>query len=300
MSQPSNILGTAGEPTTVEDDNIYIDLDCLLDTRLGTLSKLGTDLATKALQEGQYLKRLSDNFTGVTKADFDAAYAKRDLETLQHSVLTNAVFFMQRIIKDSLLSAVMQAKVENVSFTVNIYPYDVNDPDFIDMLIGCVRFHTYSTATINVVSLSDAELTPSYCKDNYQIMIRYHWLNWVNEHKAYFETKGIPSVTVVAPEMFIEEVPTKEKLVSMGLKGINPFEETVRVTAPLFRLKFMPVSMFSIHEQITKDNASKIASNVAITEDDIKDHLDKNHPEATLVRDNPLPVVNLDEAFQLF
>lgn len=294
----SAVLGESGINEN-DTENIYLDLDTILDTRLGTLAVMGDEYPIQALNSGNYHKRLLDEFNGISVHEFREAYAKRDLETLKRSVLTNVTFFLRRLIKDSLMSAVIQQRVERMCFTVNVYPYDFTDPDLVEMLIGCIRFHTYSTSNVHIVSIPDEELTPEFIDKNYQIMIRYDWVNWVNKHKVYFEKRGIPNVTVVVPELFYDAIPTQDDIDRLNLKKQNPFTMTESVTAALFRLKHMPVSLFSIHEGITKKNAADVSERMALTETDIMDYLNKNYPKATLIQDNPLPIVDLSSEYNL-
>lgn len=292
------ILKEVGE-LKKDDDNIYLTLDAILDTRMGTLAKIDNTLAVAALQSGKYHKRLIDEFEGVDKETFKEAYKQRDLDTLKCSVLTNVVFFLRRLIKDSLISSIINQKVENLCFTLNVYPYDFSDPGLVDMLVGCLRFHTYSTSSVKIVSIPDEELTPEFCRENFQIMIVYDWVNWVDKHRTFFEKNGIADVAVVAPEIFTDSVPTQEDIDRLDLRKQNPFRMTEEITAALFRLKHMPVSLFSIHEGITKNNAAEVVKRVQITQDDIEEYLDNTHPQANIIHDTPLPDVNLDEVYEL-
>lgn len=293
-----HVLGDTAD-RLADADNIYLDLDTILDTRLGTLAGLGEDFAVAALNSGRHHRRLIDEFDGVPKDVFRQAYAARNLDTLRRSVLTNMVFFMRRLIKDSLMEAVIQQKVEKMCFTVNVWPYDFSDPDLVDMLIACIRFHTYSTSSVQIVSIPDEELTPEYCLKHYQIMIRYGWVAWADKHKPFFGQRGVPQLVLVVPEIFYESVPTQDEIDQLDLKTQNPFRMTEQACAPLFRLKHMPVSLFSIHESITRDSADSIVKRVEVTEADIKAFLDQHHPQATLIQDNPLPSVDLSEAYEL-
>jgi hypothetical protein len=294
----SQVLGEAGGK---EDDteNIYLDLDTILDTVMGTLAKMGTEHAVAALNSGRYHKRMIDEFDNITKEQFREEYNKRDIETLKMSVLTNLVYFLRRLVKDSLISSIIHQRVEKMCFTVNVYPYNFDDPGLVEMLIACIRFHTYSTSSVRIVSIPPEELTPEYCAQNFQIMIKYDWINWVDKHKPFFEKKGIPGVTVVVPEIFYEAVPTTEDIDRLDMKKKNPFRMTEEIVAPLFRLKHMPISLFSINEKITKESAAEIVQRVQVTEADIMDYLDKAYPKADLVRDNPLPNVDLSHAYDL-
>lgn len=280
-------------------EDIYLDLDSIIDTRLGTLAKMDQAYAVTALDSGRYHKRMIDEFDGVSKEEFRKAYAERDLDTLRMSVLSNVVFFLRRLVKDSLVSAVIHQRVEKMCFTVNVWPYNFDDPGLVEMLIGCIRFHTYSTSSVRIISIPDEELTPEYCSKNFQIMIRYNWIDWMNKHKAFFEKKGIPGVVLVVPEIFYEAVPTEEDIHRLQLRKHNPFKMTEEITAPLVRLKHMPVSLFSIHEAITKTTAQDIVKRVTVTQEDIEAFLAKSYPKAKLVQETPLPVVDLSEAYNL-
>lgn len=297
-SMKSQMLGEAGGKEEDTED-IYLDLDTMLDTVMGTLAKMGTEHAVAALNSGRYHKRMIDEFDNITKDQFREEYAKRDIDTLKLSVLTNMVYFLRRLVKDSLISAIIHQRVEKMCFTVNVYPYDFDDPGLVEMLIACIRFHTYSTSSVRIVSIPPEELTPEYCAKNFQIMIKYDWISWVDKHKTYFEKKGIPGVTVVVPEIFYDAVPTPEDIDRLDLKKKNPFRMTEEVVAPLFRMKHMPVSLFSMNEKITQDSAQEIVDRVEVTEADIEEFLAKSYPKAELVRETPLPSVDLSEAYDL-
>jgi hypothetical protein len=144
-----------------------------------------------------------------------------------------------------------------------------------------------------IVSIPPEELTPAYCRDNYQIMVMYNWVDWVALHKPFFEQHGVPQLTVVAPEIFYDKVPSQEDIDRLDLRTRNPFKQTEMLVARLFRLKLMPISLFSIHESITKENAAEISRRVALTQEDIENYLNTHHPEAEHVQDNPLPSVDL-------
>lgn len=293
-----SVLGES-EAQTPEEEVIYLDLDTILDTRLGTLAKMGDEHAVASLNSGKYHKRMIDEFVGVDSAAFKEAYANRDEETLKLSVLTNMTFFLRRLIKDSLAAAMLQQKVEKLRFVLNIHPYKFEDEEAIKMLIACLRFHTYSTSSVSVVSIPEEELTPEYCGANFQIMIRYDWLTWMDKHKAFFEKKGIPTMTLVVPELFMNAIPTPEEVEQLEMKKHNPFVMMETLAASMFRLKHMPISLFSIHEAITSTSAKSIVDRVTVTEEDIRAYLDKHHPEKVIVKEDPLPEVDLSQSYDL-
>ena len=294
------ILGTTEEKVPNDSDHILLELDVMLDTVMGTLGKMDPAIASKILASGKYNKRNTNRFEGVDDAAFKAAWESRDIDTLKHSVLTNMSYFLQRLIKDSLISSISQSKMELLRFTINVYPYEFDDPELVEMLIGCIRFYTYSTAEIRVISISPEQMTPQYCNSNYQIMVMRDWTGWLNHHKAFFEKQGLPQLTIVAPELFADEAPSPEELINLGFRNLNPFDETAKAVAPLFRLKFMPISLFSIHERITKENSPGIVSTVLVTEPEITAYINDNHPTAVIIKEDPLPIPVLEDLDDLF
>lgn len=179
---------------------------------------------------------------------------------------------------------------EPMVFEVNIHPYKFSDEE-IRMLIMCLRFVTYSTSAIRIVSLSNEELTPEFCSSNYEIMIRYDWLEWMEMHKKFYETKRTPNLVMVVPEIFPEQAPTEEDVRTLELDKHNPFRETERMFAPLFRLKMYPVSLFCMTEQITKDNANKIIDHIGLTEEDIMTYIEQYEKPKAVKNENPLKEV---------
>lgn len=74
-----------------EKFSFYVTLDCLLDTRLGTLTRIDPKLAKAAIASGRYYNRLRDDFNlicGVDNAQYEQAYTWRDKETLKNAKTT--------------------------------------------------------------------------------------------------------------------------------------------------------------------------------------------------------------------
>lgn len=290
LANSRGLVAASGE-YEVDAERIYVDIDAILDLRLGTLATMGEDKAIKALN-GDYFKRFVDEFDGVAKEEFEKQYAKKSKEALQRSVVTNVKFMLRRIVKDSLYHSIQNRTHEPIVFEVNIYPFEFSEKE-IEMLIMCMRFVTYSTSAIRIISLSNADLTPDYIKSNYQVMIRYKWLDWMEEHKAYYEKKRTTEVTLMVPELFIQ-APTEEDVSKNNMNKYNPFRETERAFAPLFRLKMMPVSLYCMTEQVKKDNAGKVVDLVGITEEDILQCIEEETGKKPVSQEEPLPEVPLE------
>lgn len=287
------VLGASG--SFDDDDIIYVNLDSILDTRLGTLGKIDPKLAASVLDNG-YRDRLIDRFTGVDDAVFKDAYAKRDLETLKMSVVTNVSFLLRRIIKDGLALAVQQQKITRLNIDLNVWPYEFSPGPMTDMLISCMRVHAYENAVVRIISIEPKHLTPEYAGKNYQMLIMYDWLEWFTLHKTFFEKKGIPSVAFIAPQLCLDKVPSKEEMIGLSSDGKDIFQITEAMCAPMFRLNMMPASLFSIIDELQKDNALAKVVRVQKTPHDLETIIKQRTSQTHVVHESmSSPSLSLDE-----
>lgn len=295
----SNDIVILGQNDAFDDDDgvIYIPLDCIIDTRLGTLGKINPSLATQALLNG-YHERITDEFPGISREEFKAAYAKRDIDTLKMSVVSNVSFLIRRIIKDSLALAVQQKKITRLSIELNVWPYKFEPGPMVDMLISCVRAHAYDNAVVRVVSIPPEKLTPGLIHSNYNMVLMYDWLEWFELHKKFFEKKGLPGLAFIVPQLHIDKPPTREEMEDMRREaGITDvFTATETQFAPIFKLKFMPASLFSMIDEINASNAAQKAARVALTPEDLEGVIKEKTPQA-VVEHVPVvaPIISLDD-----
>ena len=223
---------------------VYVSLDCLLDTRLGTLALHDEQLAINALLNG-YVKRDTDSFDGLSQEQFAKLYAKRDVETLQRSVLTNMILVLKGIVKGTYDDLFAGGQNSGVEFVINTHPYDLSDEE-IDLIIKSISVKTFKSATIKAIRISDEFLTPSYCKDNFAMMIMYSYVQWFEMHVKAFETTQMPTVAVIAPALY-SKVPSKDEFEEMKAENMHPFRAAEISVAPLFCLRLLDAEMFSIH-----------------------------------------------------
>lgn len=303
MNLPPNFTILAKTDAFDGDDVVYTTLDSWLDTRLGTLGKIDTKLAVKALNSG-YRERFVDEFPGISREEFKKAYEQRDIETLKMSVVTNVSILMRMFIKESLAIAVQQRHINRLNIDVNIWPYKFEDDlELVHTLMACIRTHVYENAVVRIISAHPSALTPEVAKENYQLMVMYDWREWLEMHKGYFEKRGIPSVSLIAPQLFVERPPTPEEQREFGTgpEG-DVFAITERTMAPLLRLKFMPASLFSIIDEVEKENAATRVAEVMMQPEDLEKALKEVKPEASFkVEPHKPPVIDLgdDEEMQL-
>lgn len=231
---------------------IYVSLDVLLDTRLGTIAKLGgTDLVMQVLS-GNYHSRKDDKFPGVNVEAFKSMYANRDVETLALSTLTGVESLLERIVTSLMKQALVRPFHEGVRIVVNTYPYQLTEEDQQQVMVMlAVKMNGFSQVEIpfkmETVFLSDTELTPDYCKSNFSAMLMYDYENWLQVQQEKLLRQPMPEVTLYAPAIYHVQTPTEEQVREMKAQfAWSPFMAIEKAVRGGVFLQLLPVEIFSI------------------------------------------------------
>lgn len=228
---------------------VYVELDALLDTRLATISKIDQDAAVALLKSPEYYSRLIDDFepwTGITKETFRAEYAKRNVDTLARSRITNVPFLLKELIEKMEEMSSETPFVEDLSVVINTFPYDLTEEEQ-NVLISAVMARSGIETPVVVDYIPPAQLTPYYVKVNFSGMIIYNFHDWMKHHLEAFHTVQSPTMTVITPALFRDEIPKPEEYLSEGINpNGNPFQLAEVAMASMFSLSLVKVEVFSI------------------------------------------------------
>lgn len=274
-----------------EHDVIMVYMDGLFDTVFGTIAREDSALAQKLLASQRYRNRLLDKFAHISNERFKELYAKRDIETLKHCGVTNVTHFLQRIVKDSMVHASGTGMHQELTFMVNIWPYEIDD-ELANVVAECVRFHTFNTSRIEVVSISDEDLKPQWVRNEVDIIIRYNYTDWLYMHREEFNKSLCPHVALVVPAIFHNGMPDAEANAICKRLGKSPFEIAEEVNSPIIRLKIMPVSMFCLTDSVNKENAKDIALRLQVQPEDLLDYAKKRNAKVTIEPAMPAHDIN--------
>lgn len=199
-----------------EPTKLMIELDTLLDTRIGTVNRFYPEYV-EALLNADYRNRKSDQLEklvpDIKQHWFNVAYSARDVETLKHSKITPMVVALTNITKELERLAVDTPIGEGVEIDLNIYPYQLS-PGEIDMIKLCIAHYSALTAKIEVISQPMSYFTPSILKAQYGGIVIYNLADWLNLHAEALLSCKIPGVSIFAPRRYAVDdwEPTKEDL----------------------------------------------------------------------------------------
>lgn len=239
-----------------QDHVIYVELDALLDTRLGTLNVMNPKFAEDTVSKPGYFTRVSDDFSvfcDVTFEDYKAAYAKRDMVTLENSVVTNATFVLNSVVNELNRQRSETPFASTVTVEVNMWPYRPDSETRFELENAIASLLPMDIA-VRSIDLPIDQLTLTHVARSYSGMLIYNFAEWMQLHVEEFKTVTIPGVTVLAPKLHAEGNKAFEPAdLGNDVPGLDPYEMIMMFHAPLLGMELLdPYNFCMITEEIVK------------------------------------------------
>jgi hypothetical protein len=228
--------------------SVYVDLDSLLDTRIATISSISQEAAVLLVKDSRYYERLIDDFEpmcGISRERFDEAYAERDRGTLQRSVLTNIIVALRKLIDGLVKSELTDPTVDGVEVVVNFWPYRLSGSETRD-IVRSTMYYMGMRPTVRSIYVAPKDLTPQYIKSTFSGLIMYDYPLWFKLNCDALVHCRMPDVTLMAPALFKDRIPTDEEAEVNTLKGMNPFEVTEFATLQCIGLTMIESGYFTL------------------------------------------------------
>lgn len=222
--------------------NIFIDLDAIFDTRIVTLYFMAPDIAEDFMSGDKYYNRVRDNFGWITYDMFNSFYRNRTDIVLRNAMLTSILKIVSKVMADINLNEHTMMLTKRMY--VNYYPYDISSEmvDELKTFIGNI----YSGMHIDMVRMSNRELTPSWVKENVSTIIKYDAVDWLAYHTATSEIISTPLINVLLIGPAISNGVNTIKNIKNEL-----FTEVVRSVEPF--ITYMPINTEYFNVATKKD-----------------------------------------------
>lgn len=212
---------------------IFVDIDCLFDTRLGTLVNHDIKLLDKVdIQE--YLKRPKDVSPYIPLDNFSELYAKRDVSTLRASKQTLLLYGLSRVALALEKLRMKDPSVEQTRFYINFHPYDVSEEEM-DLVCGAILDVLPPFCTIDKTSISLKDMTPKYLDNNVDCWYVYEFNNWLIAQEENLKTLRIPTLSIMTPRLFAGEI-----------GDVSLFSDVEIGLSQSFKLHYQPVDDYSL------------------------------------------------------
>lgn len=170
---------------------IYVDLDTLLDTRLGLLRQ---HLGVTDIPES-YWTRETDDYSEFTEGALDRhqfyqLWLNRSHVTLEHSYITNVVYHILKCMQAQASDAVIFEDDRGPSLVINIWPYDLATLEREELCKGMEQHFLALKAKVTCIRTDPKELTPQYVKEHFSMITSYTGVDWLGQHHKALTTKG--------------------------------------------------------------------------------------------------------------
>ena len=207
----------------MKDYNVLIELDCLLDTRLGTIYQMDKDLILPLLNKG-YHNRLH-NKLDLLNPDIDHKvflenYAKRDINTLMVSRKTYLVRLLADYNKKDFAANYGNSDSLKRYYTINYHPY-ILTPKQINLYKEILEEVLETDTPVTMVSIPTEKLTIPYLTTNFHRLILFNPLDWM----TFFESnkngwRAIPSPAFeVTGSLIVRDFKAHEKTMEITKDG---------------------------------------------------------------------------------
>lgn len=243
--------------TSNDASSLYVTLDALLDTRLGTLFHIDPERAITALHKPDhagdtYFTRKYDAFYGYDQAEYEEAYKNRDKAVLKNAVMTQVVLMMKFFVDKTVKASISTPYAKYPKIVINLYPYVLSDVE-IALLKHGVNAVLRDTADIETVFMSPKEVTPAYLKQNFASAVMYDYIDWLEVHS---ESKALANAYCRDLPLIVPSLVRSADSWNAS-KDQDVFKSIEVYTSIFIKLMIYPVSSFSIDLEHFRNVQSK-------------------------------------------
>lgn len=234
----------------VDTNLVLIDLDVLLDTRVGCIMQHNLELGSQLVNNPAYYDRNDDHFErivpGIDLAQYQEWYKNRSTETLKFSKPTNAVFNLTSLIGGMLVDLHSPSTLtREAGIIVNLHPYDLT-LDEKHLIHQALVSYFGVEIRIRFIERFKSQISFAWLDHNhihtYVLYDLYEWsqhqlghINNINDYPKF------PHINIIAPQL-ATDIKILEKLYEEYpelTEDDNLFDIVCQDRAPFFRLSLI-------------------------------------------------------------
>lgn len=233
-----------------ENKTVLVELDCLLDTRLGTVERINPAAANRLYLGDAYYERDIDDWATLTEgvvdnATFQSHYAARDAHTLELSRPTRMLGFIKRLTQDLDASKVMSPEIESVHVVVNVHPYTLSEREC-EVLETLVYSYCAIGTKVTTTSLAYEAITPETMETHFDGVVLYEFDRWFTLHAEALNQKLIPRNSLFSPALYIKPPEALKKETPEEFHSVTPFAQLEMAMVERLGLELFRVKEFSV------------------------------------------------------
>lgn len=237
---------------------LLVELDGLLDTRIGVISRVDDEAAYRILRNDEYWWREHDDWETLSgqrigNEEFKTAWAERDVTDLRASMMTNLVLPLSQITSEFHRNVEDGVVDDQIGLEINTAPYTLEIEEQ-DELASILREVLFSSLQVSFCFRPLDELTPAVLDELYSGMVIYNFSDWMVQHYTALPNHPIRDFNIVAPKLFVRD--PSELSVAKKQEEIIGFQ---MLWLHLVEVNFIDVRFFSLVRPDFGDNKEDAA-----------------------------------------
>ena len=207
----------------MKKQKILVNLDSLMDTRLGCVRCINPDWVDPLLESG-YISRLHNTLSFFHKDIDDVAveerWKTRDMDVLRNSFSTNILNLLIHQCTLNNKGDPEHPEAQFISIVINTYPYQMSNDELTTLFIYLRSL--FGITRLTQVHMPTVEITPSYLNGNINRFIFHDLEEWNNDHILNLPQCPIPTIIFNTPLCYrkgmehMEAIPGHEQVAAMG------------------------------------------------------------------------------------
>lgn len=227
---------------------ILINLDCLLDTRQGTLLTINPEVAYEITSKEDYHARESDEFASEQYGALSTELFEQVKEKFKHEIIfkslkTKMYLFLQELIDGYVKLALTTPHVSTITLEVNLFPYQFTDTQ-VEYLMKALIAHLGNAAAISIVNFDIKQMPLKAIAEKYESVIMYNPVDWLNYRHNELKVGTMKDLTLYIPKMNAVRALTDKERKSISKNVSDVYKFTEMIFAGFVRLNYVPVEYY--------------------------------------------------------
>lgn len=237
---------------------VLVDLDTILDTRLGTVGLLDLDIGQSLATNRDYVSRETDMLSKIDpRIDdklFRDRYLKRNEMTLSKSVMTDIPYHlglgMEELVKSNDIGLIKGA----VEIHINVYPYVLTE-DVRRLISLGLKQYIPDPVRVSTVYTDPYGLSPGVLKSKYDEWYAYDIDQWLGIHQDKILTSILKSFIITLPRLSTTGVIPEDV-------DIDPWSAKELVFSEFFRMVHINASYYTYNYEMTEFRSDQSRSSI--------------------------------------
>jgi len=230
-------------------NDIYMNLDSLLDTRLSLLFHFDKTMFNNVLKDGNiknYTNRITDSFDYLDNDLFRELYKKRDGRIIKEPIPTH----IPQLIKSYIAESLVEHPKKRVKLFLNVYPYVLTDEDKIKIRNG-IRAIFNGYLDVDIMDVPEKLISVKFIYENVGLMIMYNGLDWAEYQisSGNLVSLRLPDVMMIAPKLYANKIYKNDSV-------DKSFTDLEKILHTFIKVTFINVKFFSIKIEDKRSNTT--------------------------------------------